>query len=244
MSAHTLVPPAIGRLRAVLAGKTRPYTRAGSLSAIDKRPLAGAVEVGLLGLAGDEQGDARVHGGVDKAVHCYPWAHYEAWRRELPGASAAELLRQPGAFGENFSLDPGLDEGDVCLADRWAIGDAALFELSQGRQPCWKLNERFGLPDMARRVQQGGRAGWYLRVLRPGAVRAGDAIHLVARPHPDWPLARLLRVIAERDCDPATLRQILALPLPDSWARLFRGRLQSGQVEPWSQRMEGGGGAR
>lgn len=235
----------IGRLRAVLTGKTRPYTRPGSASAIDKRLRDGAVLAGALGLAGDEQGDARVHGGVDKAVHCYPWAHYEAWRRELPGEAAAELLGRPGAFGENFSLEAGLDEAKVCLADRWAIGDGAqgaLFELSQGRQPCWKLNDRFGLPDMARRVQQGGRAGWYLRVLRPGPVRAGDAIRLVARPHPDWPLARLLRVIAERDCDPATLTQILALPLPASWAKLFRGRLESGQAESWSKRMEGHAG--
>lgn len=234
-------PVLIGRLRAVLTGKARATTRAGSVSAIDKQPQAGALMVGALGLDGDEQGDPRVHGGPDKAVHCYAWTHYDAWRRELPGDMAATLLRQPGAFGENFSLEPGLDETNVCIADQWAVG-GALFEVSQGRQPCWKLNDRFDVPDMARRVQQGGRAGWYLRVLQLGRVQAGDAIRLVARPHPDWTLARLLSAIAERDCDPGTLAHILALPLPPSWARLFRRRLESGQVEAWAARLDGEGG--
>jgi MOSC domain-containing protein YiiM len=234
-------PVIIGRLRAVLMGKARPYTRAGSLSAIDKQPRDGAVMAGLTGLEGDEQGDPRVHGGPDKAVHCYTWAHYGAWQRELPGETAAALLRQPGAFGENFSLEPGLDETNVCIADQWAVGDA-LFEVSQGRQPCWKLNDRFGVPDMARRVQQGGHAGWYLRVLRPGLVQAGDAVRLVARPHPDWTLARLLSAIAERNGDPRTLKQILALPLPPSWAKLFRRRLETGQIESWALRLDGEGG--
>lgn len=230
----------IGRLRAVLAGQTRLFARPGSLSAIDKQPLPASVMVGPLGLEGDEQGDPRVHGGVDKAVHCYPWGHYPIWRRELADQDAAlRRLQAPGAFGENFSVEPGLDEDEVCIADRWAIGNTALFEVSQGRQPCWKLNERFDLPDMARRVQQSRRAGWYLRVLRPGSVATGDAIRLVARPYPDWSMARLLRVIAERDCESATLRAIIALPLPASWLKLFRGRLESGQVESWSGRLEG-----
>lgn len=116
----------IGHLRAVLVGKARPYTRAGSVSAIDKQPRDGAVIVGPAGLHGDEQGDPRVHGGPDKAVHCYAWAHYSAWRRELPGEVAAGVLGQAGAFGENFSLEPGLDETNVCIADQWAVGGALL----------------------------------------------------------------------------------------------------------------------
>jgi MOSC domain-containing protein YiiM len=227
-------PLVIGQVRAVLVGRAAPYTRPGSLSAIDKRPLPGAVAVHAEGLAGDEQGDRRVHGGPDKALHVYPWAHYPAWQAEL---GALPVLQAPGAFGENLSVD-GLDELQVCLGDEWRIGSAR-FAVSQGRQPCWKLNDRFGVPDMARRVQDSGRSGWYLRVLQPGAVQAGDAIVLLARPHPDWPLARLAALIRERVCAPAALRELLALPLPPSWRRLFERRLDQGQAEDWAPRLHG-----
>ena len=191
-------PQEVAKLRALLTGRALPYTRPGSVSAIAKQPRSGPVAVGLLGLADDEQGDPRVHGGPDKAVHCYAFSQYAPWRQELAGnATAQALLAQPGAFGENFSLD-GINESQVCLADQWQVGSAR-FEVSQGRQPCWKLNDRFGLPDMALRVQTSLRAGWYLRVLQVGQVQAGDTVWLLARPHPEWPIDRLLRVIAERD---------------------------------------------
>lgn len=226
-----------GTVRAVLTGRSMPYSRPGSRSAIAKEPRTGPVAIGPLGLDGDEQGDPRVHGGPHKALHCYAWAHYAWWRDELgtAGSTAADRLQRPGAFGENLSLD-GLDEGQVCMADQWRIG-SAIVELSQGRQPCWKLNARFAVPDMARRVQQSLRAGWYLRVLQPGMVQAGDAVQLLARPYPSWSVARVLRVIAERDTAKETLESLLELPLPASWSKLFRGRLQTGQVEDWEQRM-------
>ena len=235
---NATTPQALGQLRALLTGRALPYTRPGSRSAIAKEPRSGPVDVGTLGLEGDEQGDPRVHGGPDKAVHCYAFGQYAPWRQELAGnATAQALLAQPGAFGENFSLD-GLDETQVCLGDQWQVGSAR-FEVSQGRQPCWKLNDRFGVPDMALRVQTSLRAGWYLRVLQAGQAQAGDTIWLLARPHPAWPVARLLRAIAERDCAPGTLREILTLPLPSSWHKLFTRRLETASVEDWSSRLVG-----
>ena len=226
--------PIVGRVRTVLVGPAVPYTRPGSLSGIDKQPVTGAATVAALGLVGDQQGDLRVHGGPDKAVHAYAWAHYAAWRAELPPNA---LLAQPGAFGENLSID-GADEASVCLGDQWQVG-GVLLEVSQGRQPCWKLNDRFGVPDMARRVQDTGRTGWYLRVLRPGRLGVGDALQLRARPHPAWPLARLLAVIRDRVCEPALLRELLALQLTPSWRRLFEQRLAAGGAEDWTRRLQG-----
>lgn len=231
-----MTPTTIARVHAVLVGPARFYTRPGSRSAIDKHPLAGPVSVGPLGLAGDEQGDLRIHGGPDKAVHCYPWGHYVHWRNTLPPPALARL-QAPGAFGENLSLE-GLDEHGVCIGDRWRIG-GALFVVSQGRQPCWKLNDRFSVPDMARRVQESGRAGWYLRVVQAGSVQAGDEVWLLDRPHPDWPIARLLHLIAARDCASAMLDEALTLPLPPSWQRLFNRRREQGQAEDWAPRLEG-----
>ena len=222
------------RVDALLAGKARPYTRPGSMSAIDKRPLAGAVRIGKPGINGDEQGDTRVHGGPDKAVHHYPFEHYATWRAEL---GDLPVLAAPGAFGENISTC-GLTEADVCLGDRFELGTAVL-EVSQGRQPCWKLNDRFDVKDMARRVQATGRTGWYYRVPQPGEARAGDTLLLVERPHPAWPLARLMRLLAERVLDPALLGEALELPLVPSWRKLVERRLASSQVEDWARRIDG-----
>ncbi|HYD99711.1 MAG TPA: MOSC domain-containing protein [Alphaproteobacteria bacterium] len=225
------------RLAAVLTGRAVPFGRPGAVSAIAKTPAAGPVAIGPLGLAGDEQGDPLRHGGPDKAVHHYPLDHYAAWARELPAAAAA-LLAAPGAFGENLSAE-GLTEGDVCFGDVWQAGTARL-QVSQTRQPCWKLDIRFGLKGMARRLQASGRTGWYYRVLEPGSVRAGDALALADRPHPDWPLARILNLLYVDTLDRPALSALLELPgLVPSWRKLAAARLESGTVEDWRPRLDG-----
>lgn len=218
---------------AVCTGPAVPYAR-GSRSAIDKRVRSGRIHCGALGLADDAQGDLRVHGGADKAVHHYPQEHYAAWRSEL---GPHPLLEAPAAFGENLHTT-GLTEADVCLGDRFRIGDA-LLEVSQARQPCWKLSERFGRPDMAAQVQRSGRTGWYYRVLEEGDVWAGAQLLLQVRPYPQWSLARLLDVLYRPSLDAAELRAAFALPLPSSWHRLLQRRLESGAVESWTSRLDG-----
>jgi MOSC domain-containing protein YiiM len=128
---------------------------------------------------------------VDKAVHHYAIDHYPAWIAERPGLTAA--FSEPGAFGENIST-LGWREETVCIGDRFRMG-TALVEISQGRQPCWKLGHRFGDPAMVDRVVKTGRCGWYYRVIEPGMVASGDIIRLVERCHPDWTVARTFRIL-------------------------------------------------
>lgn len=224
---------ASGRILAVCTGQAVAYAR-GTRSGIDKQPRTGKVHCSTLGLAGDEQGDLRVHGGPDKAVHHYPSEHYAVWRA---GLGAHPLLDAPAAFGENLHTS-GLTEADVCLGDRFRVGDA-LLEVSQARQPCWKLNERFGVPGMAAQVQRTGRTGWYYRVLEAGGIWGGAVMLLEARPYPLWPLSRLLDVLYRPSLDAAELRAAQALPLPANWQRLLERRLALGQVESWASRLEG-----
>lgn len=218
---------------AVQVGRARDFGPGGRRSAIDKAPVDGAVRVTPTGLDGDEQADTRHHGGPDKAVHAYVAAHYAAWRAELP--RVADRFRR-GTFGENLVVE-GITESEVCLGDRFAAGDVVV-EVSQGRQPCWKLNVRFDQPDMARRVQASGRTGWYFRVVAPGTVQAGQRFELCARPNPGWSLDRVCSLLYRDTLDRASLEAFSALPgLPDSWRRLALRRLQSGQVEDWSPRV-------
>lgn len=231
-------PTVLGRVQAVLRGVAVPYARPdgrpGGLSAIAKQPVGESVAIGPLGVAHDEQGDPRLHGGPDKAVHHYALEHYADWRGEL---GALPVLEAPGAFGENLA-STGVTEATLCWGDRVRIG-TALLEVSQSRQPCWKLNTRFGVRDMAMRLQRSGRTGWYYRVLEPGSVQAGDAIALVERPHAHWPLARVIDVLYRRALDAVLLRELAALSLPSSWQRLVQGRLERGTVEDWRPRTEG-----
>ena len=222
------------RIDAVLTGRAVDYTRPGSRSAIDKRPVSGVVKVDINGIVGDEQGDLRVHGGPDKAIHHYPFDHYAAWQADI---GAQPVLAQPGAFGENLSTT-GITEADICVGDRLRAGSVVL-EVSQLRQPCWKLNDRFNARDMARRVQNTGRTGWYYRVLEGGTLRAGDALEWLERPWPQWPLARVLDVLYRNMLDRAALADMLTLPLTPSWRKLVEGRLARGEVESWAKRIDG-----
>lgn len=196
---------------AVLLGKVRPFRGDDEPSAIGKLPVAHAVAVGAMGLAGDEQADRTVHGGVDKAIHHYPADHYDWWRGFL---GDAPLLDAPGAFGENIST-AGLDENSVFLGDRFRLG-TALVEVTQARQPCWKLDHRFGAKGVMAQVVKTRRTGWYYRVLEPGLVKAGDALGLVERPYPEWPLASLFALLIggeakDRLADLSALRDVPVL---------------------------------
>ncbi|MBN3560998.1 MOSC domain-containing protein [Aliamphritea spongicola] len=223
-----------GKVEVVLTGKAAPYSRPGKSSAIHKIPVTGAVEVMELGLAGDEQADLRVHGGPHKAVHIYPREHYSDWQEAL-GYRA--VLEEAGAFGENLS-SRGLTEETVCMGDQYRIG-SVLFEVSQGRQPCWKLNDRFDCKTMAKQVQDTRRTGWYFRVLEPGTLQAGDDIVLVSRPWPQWSLARFMGLIYDGVLDAPQLREALQLPLVESWEKLLKKRLEKAEVEDWSPRIDG-----
>lgn len=227
------------RVAELRIGHPRPFGPQGQPSAIDKWAVDGPLAAMANGLAGDRQGDTRHHGGPDKALHAYPAAHHPVWAAELP--ERADLFR-PGGFGENLVVE-GATEADICHGDRWRIGEV-LLEVSQARLPCWKLNVRFDVRDMARRVQTSGRTGWYFRVLEPGQIAPGDRASLAERPHPDWSLDRVSRVLYRDTLDGAALEALAALPgLPEPLRKLARRRIDSGRVEDWRLRLETPSGA-
>jgi len=149
-------------------------------SAIYKTPVGGPVMVRFRNLDGDRQGDLRVHGGPDQAALMYSADNYDRWRAE-------GFDFEPGSFGENLTVR-GLDERTARTGDILEIGEA-VFQVTELRGPCYKLQYRTGVPDMIKRVLANGRSGWYLRVLREGLIEAGQQIVLRDRLAPGKPLA-------------------------------------------------------
>lgn len=202
----------------------RPWT-----SGFDKRTVPGPVRLGLTKLDGDGQADLVHHGGPDKAVLAYSADHYDAWRRDL------EIPTLPaGAFGENFTV-AGLTEASVCLGDIWQVGKAVL-QISQPRQPCWKLARRWRIKTLALQVQQTGRTGWYFRVVTEGIVAAGVPLRRWERPHPTWTVERANRVMHVDKDGKELAAELAAIPsLAASWKTTLLRRVEQ-NVHPDSTR--------
>lgn len=166
-------------LRAVAVGLPAliGHNRQGAvISGIRKTILdCDTVTVDTLNIAGDRQADLRAHGGVDKAVYCYPAEHLSYWEQELGYRPDGEHA----PFGENLSTI-GVTERDVCIGDVWRWGDV-LLQVSQPRWPCYKLAMHSGHDDMVKRFVASSRSGWYFRVLHAGTAPVPGPIEVVER---------------------------------------------------------------
>ena len=219
----------------VLAGKAAPIDQRGRLSAIAKAPLTGPWHLTHTGLVGDEQADLKNHGGREKAIHHYPFDHYADWANEI---GSHPLLAAKGAFGENLSTS-GWTEHNVHIGDIVRLG-SALLQVSQGRQPCWKLNARFDRRDMSALTQTRGRTGWYYRVLEEGDASEHDRLEMVERRHESWPLSRLTRLLYVDTRLYDELREMAQIPeLAEGWRKLATRRIETRAIEDWAPRLTG-----
>ncbi|MCG7409964.1 MOSC domain-containing protein [Paenibacillus sp. ACRRX] len=140
-------------------------------SGMVKQPVELPIHLQELGFEGDGVADTKHHGGPDKAICVYASEHYAFWQREwdreLPHA----------AFGENLTTS-GLIETDVHIGDTFRIGEA-IVQVTQPRQPCFKLAARYDMKEIPVWMQDTGFTGYYLRVLEPGFVRPEDMLTLI-----------------------------------------------------------------
>jgi MOSC domain-containing protein YiiM len=152
------------------------------MSAIGKTPVQGSVSVGPLGLAGDEQADLSVHGGLSKAVYALPSEHLTWWQAQRQSHGATMFVEElaPGYLGENLSLQ-GLLEEDLFIGDSLDFGEVVL-RVTQPREPCGKFNAVMGYTQAAKDMVQSGRCGFYLAVDRPGRLQAGARFDVIAGP--------------------------------------------------------------
>jgi MOSC domain-containing protein YiiM len=177
-------------------------------SGIDKRPVAGRVAVGELGLDGDVQVNRKYHGGEGQAVYAYAQEDADWW--------SAELDRElpPGRFGENLRTT-GLDLTGAVLGERWQVG-TALLEVTACRIPCANFERFWGVPQLVRRFTAHGASGAYLRVLRTGEIGAGDEVRVVERPDHGVTTGLLFRATTtQKSRLPEVAPALAYLPLKD-----------------------------
>jgi MOSC domain-containing protein YiiM len=176
--------PASYQLIGVQTAKVRKVMLNGRLvpSAMHKTAQEGALTVGPLGLALDEQADLSVHGGLEKAVYAYPSEHYDFWRaeRQAAGLGGIDNGLAFGALGENLTLS-GLLESDVWVGDELHFANCRL-RVTQPREPCSKFNAAMGFNTASKRMAQSGYCGFYLAVDQPGTLQAGESFTLVPGP--------------------------------------------------------------
>lgn len=225
------------QLLGLYTGKVQRFGTGKRESAIDKQENTQPLLLTKTGIVSDEQADTIHHGGVERALCHYPSERYHYWQEQHP--EQAHLFKVAG-FGENCSTT-GMTEESVCIGDCYQLGKAVI-QVSQPRKPCWKLNQRFSVPYMAKETQDTGYTGWLYRVLEAGEICVADTFTLLERPQPELSIAHIIKAVYGEDFDKAFLKKIIDCDLlSENWRNTAQRRYQSGQQEDASARLLGEG---
>lgn len=188
------------------------------LSGIFKLASEEAHHVRFLGIEGDGQGDTVNHGGPDKAICAYFVKRYPYWSEQ------AGRPIQNGAFGENFSITHWTED-QLYIGDIIVVGDTVL-QVSQPRQPCYKLGLRNEWPELPALAQQTGFTGFYFRVLQEGIVKAGDTVVIKERHGAKFSIAAANHVMYQEKTNKWAIQSLLAVDaLSASWRDQLTARL-------------------
>lgn len=196
-------------IQAVFTGQPRSITdeRGTWVSSIFRNPAVGPVPVSLQGLAGDKVAQP-YHGGPGAAICIHLAEHYTFWNARY------NLHLAAGSVGENITLD-NIAEDDICVGDRVRLG-TAIVQVSGPRVPCANLARRIGRPDFIKLTVLENRSGFYLRVLAPGTVQAGDRWDLEERLNADGSIPAINRCMY-LDFNPAFALAMLEMPGLETW---------------------------
>ena len=141
---------------------------------IFKYPTNEALFLGKTDVLKDTVIDRKNHAGIDKACYLFSADQYPYWKKMYP-----ELEWDWGMFGENLTVK-GLNEADMRIGDIFKIG-SALVQVSQPREPCFKLGVRFGTQEILKQFIDHGFPGTYVRILEEGEVQRNDELILVEK---------------------------------------------------------------
>lgn len=189
-------------------------------SAINKSVNSEAVFLTQTHFSGDEQADTKNHGGVDKAVLAYSYDHYPFWNEKL-GKTI-----DYGAFGENLTIE-GITEDSFHIGDIYEL-DEAVIQVTQPRQPCFKLAFKHRVKEMPLWVEESGRSGIYFRVLKEGWVSPKPKLALIEKgENQKWSLAAINHVLFSKNPHIQDLKEISKLAgLAETLKQEFERRVE------------------
>ncbi|RNL91030.1 MOSC domain-containing protein [Sinomicrobium pectinilyticum] len=174
------------------------------LTGIYKYPVSSSIFLEKEDVRGDAVIDRKYHGGADKACYAFSADHYPYWKQHYP-----DLEWNWGMFGENITIE-GLDESRLHIGDVLKIGNATV-QVTQPRQPCFKLGIKFGDQKVLKEFITYEHPGAYLRVLTPGAVKAGDPVEIIEQDTQRFSLQEVFSLLYKPV--PGHIPQIIAHPL-------------------------------
>ena len=194
---------------------TKQYTTASI-----KNPVIGKVEVTKLSITGDSVADTVHHGGVYKAVFANSINNYNHWKEFL---NKDELPY--GALGENLTFDT-IDESNVCIGDIHKIGTVTM-QVSQPRQPCWKISRRWEHNDLSKEIYESGKTGWYYRVLQQGSFQSNDTVELVSQLESKITILKANETLREVSSNMKTANKLLEIDcLAPAWLKSLKKKLE------------------
>ncbi|AIY73234.1 MOSC domain-containing protein [Bacillus anthracis] len=198
---------------------------------INKKQVKEPVYLSFVKFNGDGQADLVHHGGVDKAVCVYTGDHYPYWEKELN----QDLVY--GAFGENITVS-GMREEDVCIGDMFELGQA-IVQVTQPRQPCFKLAKKYNIPKLPLYFQETGYTGFYFRVLKEGWVSSVDTLKRLQSDPKGVSVAFANRIMHKEKQNVEGVKRILEVnALSSSWRKSFEKRINGEEINT-KERLEG-----
>lgn len=194
-----IVSTNIGRPRTVVWNKEEVTT------GIFKNPVDEPIHLGKTDVVGDSVIDRKYHGGIDKACYLFSSDHYPDWQARHP-----YLEWSYGMFGENITVQ-GLDEQKIRIGDVYQIGEAQI-QISEPRQPCFKLNIRFNSKDTVKEFVNYQRSGCYARIIKEGRVENGDELTLIESNAESLTVFEIFKLIFAKSKSPEMVEKALNDP--------------------------------
>lgn len=216
-----------GKVEMIDDGKRETYPSAYSKEKVAPHKMLFITKTGF---TDDQQADRENHGGEDKAVCVYSQKYYDFFKQ------MHDLGLPECAFGENLTI-LDLDDSEVCIGDRFQCGEV-IFEVSQPRQPCWKISSIIGVKRLTALVVKEHKTGFYLRVIQEGRISADDTLELISREYPKFTIEFVNQCAFNAKENQENIKEILAC---DKLAKAYheslskRYKFKEQGIQKWQQ---------